>query len=232
MDKAQPESQMPSDTPAASAVSDVESSVKQAEDTKPTVSAVDESSKKQADEPAAASTPAPTETGTSNDEEKTIKQEPQDEEAKPGDGPPTEDKPENDDDAAAENKPSYLTNNPALGKLFDNLPSILEKTGHPEMWGVTLKDSSHVPTVNVLIKFLRANEGDVKLAEEQLSKALEWRKKMDPLALTETARFDKTKFGGLGYVTNYNQGKGVFTWNIYGAVTDINGTFGDVDEYV
>lgn len=228
MDKAQSESQKPSDTAAVPAVPDVEDSGKQAEETtKLTVTADDEGAKKQSDEPATASTSAPKE--TSNDEDKAIEQELQDENAKPSDAPATENKPKND--ATTETKPSFLTDKPALGKLVDNLPSILEKTGHPEMWGVTLKDSSDVPTVNVLIKFLRANEGDAKLAEEQLSKALEWRKKMDPLALTEKASFSKTKFGGLGYITTYNEGKGVFTWNIYGAVKDINGTFGDVDEY-
>jgi hypothetical protein len=227
MDKTQPETQKPSDNVADEAPK-VESSEKPTEETtKPTVTADDEGTKQQADEPVAPSTSTPQE--SSNDENKTDKQETEDE-AKPADEPASEEKASKE--PAAEAKPSFLTKKPELSQLFDHLPSILEKTGHPEMWGVTLKDSNDPPTANVLIKFLRANEGNAKLAEEQLTKALEWRKKMDPLSIADAARFSKTKFGGLGYVTTYNASKEVFTWNIYGAVKDINGTFGDVDEYV
>lgn len=132
-------------------------------------------------------------------------------------------------------RPEYLSKNPSLIQFFERLSSIKEKTGHGEMWGVTLKDSDDIPTVNVLIKFLRANEGNVKLAEEQLTKALEWRKKMNPLDLADNTSFDASKFKGLGYISNYKDSKGrevVFTWNIYGAVKDIDKTFGNLDEYV
>ncbi|OKL64595.1 hypothetical protein UA08_00363 [Talaromyces atroroseus] len=132
-------------------------------------------------------------------------------------------------------KPAYLTKVPGLGQFFDSLPGILEKSGHPEMWGVTLKDSDDIPTVNVLIKFLRANEGNVKLAEEQLTKALEWRKQINPLELAKSAEFSAKKFGGLGYITSYVDptfGETVFTWNLYGSVKDLSDTFGDLDEFI
>lgn len=132
-------------------------------------------------------------------------------------------------------KPEYLTKVPGLENFFKSLPAILEKTGHPEMWGVTLKGSDDIPTVNVLIKFLRANEGNVKLAEEQLTKALTWRKELNPLELAQNTTFSAKKFAGLGYITSYvdpHFGKTVFTWNIYGAVKNASVTFGDVDEYV
>ncbi|KXG49862.1 uncharacterized protein PGRI_058300 [Penicillium griseofulvum] len=131
-------------------------------------------------------------------------------------------------------KPAYLTKTPALGELFKRLPTILGKVGHPEMWGVTLKDSDDIPTVNVLIKFLRANEGNVKAAEAQLSKALQWRKDVNPLALAESAKYSAAKFGGLGYLTTYEENGRplVFTWNIYGAVKDIGVTFANTDEFV
>lgn len=137
------------------------------------------------------------------------------------------------DESEAPAKPEFLTKTPSLSQFFDRLPAILEKTGHKEMWGVPLKDFNDPPTANILIKFLRANEGNLKLAEEQLTKALEWRKKLNPLELAENARFSAKKFGGLGYNTSYNDakyGKVIFSWNIYGAVKDINGTFGDVNE--
>ncbi|PLB51876.1 CRAL/TRIO domain-containing protein [Aspergillus steynii IBT 23096] len=136
---------------------------------------------------------------------------------------------------AADAKPDYLTKNPSLGQLLERLPSILSSSGHDEMWGVPLKDSADAPTVNVLIKFLRANEGNAKLAEEQLTKALQWRKQMNPAALVESGRFNASKFGGLGYLTTYQEADNkelVVTWNIYGAVKNIDDTFGDMDEFV
>ncbi|KAJ5775589.1 uncharacterized protein N7511_000600 [Penicillium nucicola] len=131
-------------------------------------------------------------------------------------------------------KPEYLTKTPALGQFFDRLPTILTSIGHDEMWGVQLKDSADVPTVNVLIKFLRANEGNVQAAEDQLRKALQWRKDVNPLALAESGNYSASKYGGLGYLSTYEKdGRPlVFTWNIYGAVKDVNATFADSDEFV
>ncbi|KAK2733632.1 Non-classical phosphatidylinositol transfer protein (PITP) [Myotisia sp. PD_48] len=134
-----------------------------------------------------------------------------------------------------DNRPEYLIKNPALAEFFEHLPTILEKTGHNEMWGVPLKDSDHVPTVNTLIKFLRANEGNVRTAEEQLTKALEWRKTMDPLSIVENMQFPSSKYKNLGYVTTYSDeqdAKSIWTWNIYGAVKNIDATFGDLDEFI
>jgi hypothetical protein len=129
----------------------------------------------------------------------------------------------------------FLANHASLRQFFERLPFILEKTGHNEMWGVVLKDANDPPTANVMIKFLRANNNNEESAEQQLTTALEWRKKMNPLSLATTTRFSRKKFDGLGYITTYNDpkdGPAVFTWNIYGAVKDIEGTFGDVGEYV
>lgn len=134
--------------------------------------------------------------------------------------------------AAANAQPAYLANNESLKQLFDALPTVVEKAGHSEMWGVSLKDSDDPPTVIILMKYLRANEGDAKAASEQLTKSLEWRKKMDPLTLAE-AVFPSDKFKDLGYVTTYDDkksGRVVFTWNVYGSVKDVKKTFGDVDE--
>ncbi|KGO68927.1 hypothetical protein PITC_077560 [Penicillium italicum] len=131
-------------------------------------------------------------------------------------------------------KPAYLSKNPALGEFFNRLPTILGEIGYTEMWGVQLKDSDDIPTVNVLIKFLRANEGNAKAAETQLSKALQWRKDVNPLALAESAKYSAAKFEGLGYLTTYEENGRplVFTWNIYGAVKDMRLTFADADGFV
>ncbi|KAL1956803.1 hypothetical protein VTO42DRAFT_6753 [Malbranchea cinnamomea] len=130
--------------------------------------------------------------------------------------------------------PSYLANNIPLRQFFEALPNIVDKVGHGEMWGIELKDSKHIPTVNVLIKFLHANDGDIKLAIEQLTKALSWRKTNKPLELVNKV-FDENKFKDLGFVTTYEGASGlqvVFTWNIYGAVENIKATFENVEEFL
>lgn len=137
----------------------------------------------------------------------------------------------------APEKPAYFKNNPDLATFFERLPAIIKNAEHREMWGVHLvdNDASHAPTINILIKYLRANEGNVKLGEEQLTNALKWRKSMDPVALAETGVYDAGKFAGLGYLTNYTEPSGkeiVVTWNIYGGVKDLGKTFGDMDELV
>ncbi|EFE39828.1 CRAL/TRIO domain protein [Trichophyton verrucosum HKI 0517] len=139
-----------------------------------------------------------------------------------------------EESAPADNRPEYLTKHAGLTQLFDRLPAILEATGHNEMWGVTLKDTEDIPTVNIMIKFLRANEGNVKAAEEQLTKALEWRKEMKPLEIVKNMKFSAKKFKNLGFITTYGVGeaKSVFTWNIYGAVKNIDETFGDLKGFI
>ena len=164
----------------------------------------------------------------------------QDEEAAPGAAAApaaTDSKPEEkgkEPAAEPEQKPDYITKTPALGQFFEKLPAILSKTGHGEMWGVSLKeDYKDVPTVNILTKFLRANEGNLALAEGQLTKALEWRKKLDPVALLEKGLYNADKFSGLGYKTTYKVEGGndlVVTWNIYGGVKNNDETFGNLDE--
>ncbi|KAJ5620881.1 hypothetical protein N7510_004865 [Penicillium lagena] len=136
--------------------------------------------------------------------------------------------------AKPEEQPAYLVKIPGLVQFFDKLPTLLTSTGHGEMWGVPLKGRDDVPTVNVLIKFLRANEGNLQAAEEQLRKALAWRKEMDPLALVATGNYSKLKFEGLGFVTKYEENERplVFTWNIYGAVKDMTTTFENLDEFI
>jgi hypothetical protein len=90
-------------------------------------------------------------------------------------------------------------------------------------------------TLLILQKFLRANQGQVNKASEQLLGALKWRKEFKPLEVKDQV-FDKTKFQGLGYVTHLKNVPGspneddIATFNIYGAVKDTKKTFGDLDE--
>lgn len=122
----------------------------------------------------------------------------------------------------------------SLSKFYSELPAILEAAEYNEMWGIVLDPSeTHIQTSIVLEKFLRANTKDVPKAKAQLIEALKWRKTMQPRKLLEDTKFDKAKFGNLGYVTSYptsEGGKEVITWNIYGAVNDVKKTFSDVPE--
>ncbi|KAI0160758.1 CRAL-TRIO domain-containing protein [Xylariaceae sp. FL1272] len=106
---------------------------------------------------------------------------------------------------------------------------------HKEIWGVTLADpSTHIPSQIVLQKYLNANDGDLVKSREQLTKTLDWRKKMQPLELVKQ-KYSKEKFGTLGYVTTHSgdaAAREVFTWNIYGNVKSIDTTFGDLDEFI
>lgn len=132
--------------------------------------------------------------------------------------------------------PATSPSTPLL-KLFSELPSIIAEAEYREMWGIELKNQSHVPTCIVLEKFLRANIKDnikdVAEAKAQLIEALKWRRRMQPIKLMQETEFDASKFGGLGYVTVYPKeggAKEIVTWNIYGAVRDNKATFGDVEE--
>lgn len=121
-----------------------------------------------------------------------------------------------------------------LAKLYKELPAIYKEAGYREMWGIEMSESpeTHVPTSIVATKFLRANTNDVTKAKKQLIEALQWRKKMEPLKLLESTKFDRSKFGSLGFVTTYEgtKGKEIVTWNIYGDVKDKKATFGNVEE--
>ncbi|KXJ86936.1 CRAL-TRIO domain-containing protein [Microdochium bolleyi] len=116
---------------------------------------------------------------------------------------------------------------------------VASRHAHKEIWGVTLADpATHVPSQIVLQKYLNANDGDVVKARDQLNSTLDWRAKTKPLELLEKS-FAKAKFEGLGYVTTHGDGKAenpeqreVFTWNIYGAVKDMNETFGVLEEFI
>jgi len=149
--------------------------------------------------------------------------------------------------------PPLLPTHPLV--LFSKqLLDILERTSHDEVWGVKLLVPSEfsniitekldatetvsstllppVPVLNVLQKFLRANQNDVATAARQLEQTLIWRKEFNPQAAAFTESFDQATFGGLGYITELETKDGrdsTIVWNIYGAVKDKQKTFGNVD---
>ncbi len=128
-----------------------------------------------------------------------------------------------------------------LSQLASQLPSILDKAGYNEVFGVRLERDAPFHTKLILQKFLRANANDVTKAREQLTKTLEWRRYSKPRESIK-AVFDENRFDGLGYVVLLDDSKDekdssssqkqVVTFNIYGAVKDNKATFEDIDGYV
>ncbi|KAH0149209.1 phosphatidylinositol transfer protein SFH5, partial [Aureobasidium melanogenum] len=131
----------------------------------------------------------------------------------------------------------------ALLKMSAKLGDLIQEAGYAEMYGVELaaptEEGKPAPfsTLLILQKFLRANQGQVYKACEQLLGALKWRKEFKPLEVKKQV-FDKTKFQGLGYITKLKNvpespnDVDIATFNIYGAVKDTKKTFGDLDEFI
>ncbi|KAJ6022120.1 Phosphatidylinositol transfer protein sfh5 [Penicillium herquei] len=107
-----------------------------------------------------------------------------------------------------------------LDRFFLHLFSIVHSADHQEMWGVPLRGANNIPTANVLIKFLRANDGNLEDAEKHLKKALQWRRKVDPQNLVKSGVFSSRRYDGLGYVATYRENGHpiVVSWNIYDQV--------------
>ncbi|KAH7077984.1 phosphatidylinositol transfer protein SFH5 [Paraphoma chrysanthemicola] len=124
-----------------------------------------------------------------------------------------------------------------LTKFYDAFEALVSQAEHAEVYGITLSKSSPFHTKLILQKFLRANQNDLEKAKQQLLETLKWRKQFDPVkAVSET--FDKSKFGGLGYVLEVEgvpeskNKKDIVTFNIYGAVKDKKATFGDLESFL
>lgn len=124
-----------------------------------------------------------------------------------------------------------------LSKFFDQIEELTKETGHHEVYGITLSPTNAFYTKLILQKFLRANQGDLEKAKQQLRETLEWRKQFDPIkAACET--FDRSRFDGLGYILHVEDvpesanKSDVVTFNIYGAVKDNKKTFGNLDAFL
>lgn len=134
-----------------------------------------------------------------------------------------------------------------LRTFHARLPSILESADHSQIWGVTLSTSTpaEFSTLIILQKFLRSTAGDLETAAANLEKTLKWRKSFGLDGIEDRSGVkDEDAFKGLGYITvvpslpepsvkgaetSVNQ---IVTWNVYGAVSDIKTTFGDLDAFL
>jgi hypothetical protein len=121
-----------------------------------------------------------------------------------------------------------------LTKFYTSFEALVAEAQHAEVYGITLSTSSPFHTKLILQKFLRANQNDVEKAKQQLLETLKWRKEFDPVKAAGES-YSKERFGGLGYVLEVEGVPGsenkrdVATFNIYGAVKDKKGTFGNLE---
>lgn len=99
------------------------------------------------------------------------------------------------------------------------LTSILENVQYDELWGYQLTTNGEFYQVDIvdslMFKFLKANDFDLKLAEDQLTKTLQWRKEFKPLKAAFLEKHDG-KFQGIGMLTYYESLPEIITWNLYG----------------
>ncbi|CCX33175.1 Similar to Phosphatidylinositol transfer protein SFH5; acc. no. Q0V0B0 [Pyronema omphalodes CBS 100304] len=131
--------------------------------------------------------------------------------------------------------------------LFRQLPEILTASeGYNEIWGVEISapkaeasdetvEQPNFATALILQKFLRANANDNQKAFSQLKDTMVWRKSFFGADGESSKGWSDAKFDGVGYNTIIKHKKGdnkVVSWNIYGAVKDIKGTFGNLDEFI
>lgn len=100
--------------------------------------------------------------------------------------------------------------------LVKELPEIVEEAEYDELWGYQLTPDGQFYNAaiaeNLVYKFLKANNWDTKLAKEQLTNTLKWRKQFEPLK----AAFEEQhaeKFDHVVALTQY--GDDVVTWNLY-----------------
>lgn len=107
-----------------------------------------------------------------------------------------------------------------------------EETSYQEIFGLNYStdpstwDKGHI---NVLRKFLTANNGDVEAAKKQLVGALKWRKEYKPLDSMKE-EFDP-ELCKLGLVTQ-SPDKNVVVWNLYGAVKNPGEFFAQLDKFI
>jgi len=126
----------------------------------------------------------------------------------------------------------------ALAELYTRIIPVLEESAaHTKMWGVTLStDKEDFHTKLILQKFLRGNKNNVAAAEKQFVETIRWRRGYFDADGKVIGTWDPKKFSGLGWITKEKIQGGdqevVVTWNIYGAATNFNETFKDVDECV
>ncbi|PVG04713.1 CRAL/TRIO domain-containing protein [Serendipita vermifera] len=121
-------------------------------------------------------------------------------------------------------------------KLRSLLPEISaeaydNKEKVPRLWGVELSSTSPTAKASVvLVKFIRARQGDLEAAKTMLVSTLKWREefKVDHLAKEE---FPEDVFGKVGVISGKDKEGRPVTYNFYGSVSP-EIVFKDVDQFL
>ncbi|RPD58931.1 CRAL/TRIO domain-containing protein [Lentinus tigrinus ALCF2SS1-7] len=127
----------------------------------------------------------------------------------------------------------------AVKELRAELPSIFAKA-YPDkspaptsitLWGVELSTTPNAKASVILAKFARARSLNVAHAADMLVSTLKWR---DEFKIDEIMqeKFDPEVFGKLGVVHGKDKEGHPVTYNLYGAVKDMNAVFGDVQKFL
>lgn len=121
-----------------------------------------------------------------------------------------------------------------LLRFHAKLPALIKDAGHAQIWGVTLDPATPTfATLLILQKYLRSVSDDVDAAAAALRKTLAWRREfgLDGAKPIWDEEFGD-EFTGLGYLTHIQTSgrEEAVTWNLYGAVSDLGETFGNLDK--
>lgn len=122
-----------------------------------------------------------------------------------------------------------------LAQMIEKLPNILAKTDNPEYdeiygYRINSNDKPHVDEVarnEILLKFLRADLGDLLEATTRLKKTFNWRNKFQPLSAAWDEKFDEG-LNLLGVIVSYPKGQPnlkVVTFNLYGKMKSLTKLF-------
>lgn len=104
-----------------------------------------------------------------------------------------------------------------IEQVLSQLPSLVSKTGHSEIYNIDVSQSDSDPVKLIAGKYLRARSNDVEAACRAIEETLLWRKEFQPRKAAYEERH-ADKFDGIGYNTVLSGD--VIVWNIYGALQD------------
>ncbi|CCH44373.1 Phosphatidylinositol transfer protein sfh5 [Wickerhamomyces ciferrii] len=123
-------------------------------------------------------------------------------------------------------------------EFIKQIPDIIKVSQYDELFGHQLSSDGEYFNQDVfhalVYKFLVANEFDLGLTREQLTKTLKWRKEFNPLSAAFNEDHD-SKFDDIGILTTYSNNEANtknITWNLYGAGGNPKELFKDLDKFL
>ncbi|KAJ2312499.1 Non-classical phosphatidylinositol transfer protein (PITP) [Coemansia sp. RSA 2705] len=129
-----------------------------------------------------------------------------------------------------------------IAELREQLPEIAQEAAAATetpvasaLWGVELLPSADAAERDlrvdvILAKFLKARNGDVKLAREMLVNTLKWRAEFGIAGILDE-QFPEEVFGNVGYLYGHDGSGRPVTYNFYGGL-DNKLVFGDLERFL